>query len=97
MPRDANSAERAQLQYRESVDSPPYFVLSRLRSWPFGATGAGVSVCHRLEDEGIIKGPSTRFWQALHARHYTGLDLVDFVIVPNEIHTSVLLDAVEEL
>jgi predicted alpha/beta superfamily hydrolase len=47
------------------------------------------------EDEGIMKGPSTRFWEALRARHYTGLDLVDFVIVPDEIHTSVLLGAVE--
>ena len=48
-----------------------------------------------LEDEKIMKAPARRFWEALKTRHYTGLDLVDFIVVPDEIHTSVILGSME--
>lgn len=48
-----------------------------------------------FEDENVMKGPARRFWEALRARHYAGLDLVDFVVVPGEIHTSVALESLQ--
>jgi predicted alpha/beta superfamily hydrolase len=36
-----------------------------------------------------------RFWEALKARHYAGLDLVDFAVVPDEVHTSVIIGSLE--
>lgn len=48
-----------------------------------------------FEDENIMKAPAKRFWEALRTRHYPGLDLVDFVTAPDEIHTSVTLGSME--
>jgi predicted alpha/beta superfamily hydrolase len=48
-----------------------------------------------LEDGNVMKRPARRFWEALKARRYTGLDLADFVAVPDEIHSSVLLVSME--
>jgi predicted alpha/beta superfamily hydrolase len=48
-----------------------------------------------LEGEDAMKGPVRRFWEALKSRHYAGLDLMDFTIVPDEIHTSVVLGSME--
>jgi predicted alpha/beta superfamily hydrolase len=47
------------------------------------------------EDESIMKGPTRRFCKALRNRHYVGLDFVDFVIVPDEIHVSAILGSTE--
>jgi len=48
-----------------------------------------------FEDDNIMKAPTRRFWEALQRRHYAGLDLVDFAIVPGEIHQSVSLGGME--
>jgi uncharacterized protein len=48
-----------------------------------------------FEDENIMKVPAKRFWEALRTRHYVGLDLVDFITAPDEIHTSVPLGSME--
>ena len=45
--------------------------------------------------EGIEGDSKRRFWEALKARQYIGLDLVDFIIVSDEIHTSVVLGSME--
>ena len=47
-----------------------------------------------LEDD-TMNARTKRFWVALSARHYVGLDLVDFIIAPDEIHTSVVLGSME--
>jgi len=48
-----------------------------------------------FEDDNIMTAPTRRFWEALKARHYIGLDLVDFATVPGEIHQSVSLGSME--
>jgi predicted alpha/beta superfamily hydrolase len=48
-----------------------------------------------IDSTGQMNTPPRRFWEALKARHYIGLDLVDFVVVPDEIHTSVILGSIE--
>jgi predicted alpha/beta superfamily hydrolase len=47
------------------------------------------------ENVDLTKEPARRFWDALRTRHYTDLDLVDFVVVSDEIHTSVILGSIE--
>jgi predicted alpha/beta superfamily hydrolase len=42
-----------------------------------------------LEDEGVMIAPAKRFWEVLRSRQYSGAELLDYAIFPQESHTSV--------